>query len=369
MRDLYEVLGVDRQASAADLKKAYYRLAKKFHPDHNPGDKEAEDSFKEAANAYQVLQDDEQRARYDRFGFDGIRGAAGNGGGGGAGFSNVEDVFSAFGDLFGDFFGGRSSGRRGPPRGADLRVDVGLTFAEAVWGVTKEVKITRQIACGTCSASGARPGSKAETCSTCQGKGQVVHAQGFFMVQTTCPACRGAGKAIKDPCEDCRGRGTKAESSTLSVTVPPGVDDGQTLRLANKGESAPGGTTGHLYVVLHVQGDERFKRDGDDVLTEMPVSFVKAALGGELEIHTLEDGCNGSSTIELKPGTQPGDVIVRRGQGIPHVGEAGRGDHVVQFKIEIPKKLTAKQEELLRQFAAESGEDVKEKRGLFGRKK
>ncbi len=367
MRDLYEVLGVDRQASAADLKKAYYRLAKKFHPDHNPGDKDAEDNFKEAANAYQVLQDDEQRARYDRFGFDGIRGAAGNGGG--AGFANVEDVFSAFGDLFGDFFGGRASGRRGPPRGADLRVDVSLSFAEAVWGVTKEVKVSRQIACGACSATGARPGSKAETCGTCQGKGQVVHAQGFFMVQTTCPACRGAGKAIKDPCEDCRGRGTKAESTTLSVTVPPGVDDGQTLRLANKGETAPGGTTGHLYVVLHVQGDERFKRDGDDVLTEMPVSFVKAALGGELEINTLEDGCNGTATIDLKAGTQPGDVIVRRGLGIPHVGEAGRGDHVVQFKIDIPKKLTAKQEELLRQFAAESGEDVKEKRGLFGRKK
>lgn len=366
MRDLYEVLGVDRQASSADLKKAYYRLAKKYHPDHNPNDKEAEDKFKEAANAYQILGDDDQRSRYDRFGFDGIRGMNG---GANSGFSNVEDIFSAFGDLFGDFFGGRTSGRRGPPRGADLRVDLQLSFAEAVWGTTKEVKVSRQIACTTCNASGAKPGSKAETCATCQGKGQVVHAQGFFMVQTTCPHCRGAGKTIKDPCEDCRGRGTKPETSTLSVTVPPGVDDGQTLRLANKGETAPGGTAGHLYVVLHVQGDERFRREGDDVLTEIPVSFVKAALGGEIEIHTLEDDCNGTETIKLAPGTQPNDHIVRRGKGIPHVGESGRGDQVVQFKVEIPKKLTAKQEELLRSLASELGEDVKEKKSLFGKKK
>src|SRR5678815_5480031 len=328
MRDLYEVLEVERQASSADLKKAYYRLAKKYHPDHNPGDKEAEDKFKEASNAYSILSDDDQRQRYDRFGFDGIRGVNGNAGG----YTNVEDLLSAFGDIFGDFFGGRGSGRR-QPRGADLRVDLNLTFAEAVWGTTKDVKVTRDVACATCTGTGAKPGSRPETCRTCQGKGQVVHAQGFFMVQTTCPACRGAGKSIKEVCEDCRGRGTKAEISTLNVSVPAGVDDGQTLRLAGKGESVPGGTTGHLYVVLHVQGDERFRRDGDDVLTEVPVSFVKAALGGEIEIYTLEEDCNGSTTIELKPGTQPGDVIVRRGQGIPHVGEHGRGDQVIQIKV------------------------------------
>ena len=368
MRDLYEVLGVERQATASDLKKAYYRLAKKYHPDHNPGDKDAEDKFKEAANAYQILCDDDQRARYDRYGFDGIRGMN-SGASGGGGFSNVEDIFSAFGDLFGDFFGGRASGRRGQPRGADLRVDLGLTFPEAVWGTTKEVKISRQIGCATCSASGAKPGSKAETCATCQGKGQVVHAQGFFMVQTTCPHCRGAGKAIKDPCEDCRGRGTTTETATLSVAVPSGVDDGQTLRLANKGETAPGGTTGHLYVVLHVQGDERFRREGDDILTEMPVSFIKAALGGELEVYTLDDNCNGTATVMLEPGTQPGDVMVRRGAGVPRVGEAGRGDQVIQFKVEIPKKLSSKQEALLRELATELGEDVKGKRGLLGKKR
>jgi molecular chaperone DnaJ len=368
MRDLYEVLGVERGASQADLKKAYRRLAQQYHPDKCPDDKSAEDKFKEAANAYQVLSDDEQRAMYDRFGFDGLK-RGGGGGGPGAGFSSVEDIFSAFGDMFGDFFGGRSSGRR-VPRGADLRLDLELTFAEAVWGTTKDVEVRRDIPCSGCNGSGSAPGSKPETCKTCSGKGQVVHAQGFFMVQTTCPQCRGAGKQIKDPCTDCRGRGVKPETSTLTVTVPAGVDDGQTLRLAGKGEQGAGGT-GHLYVVLHVQGDERFRRDGEDILTEVSVSFVKAALGGEVEVYTLEDNCTGSATVELKPGTQPGDTLVRRGQGIPRVTGGGRGEHVILWKVEIPKKLSARQEELLRELATDLGEDGvrAERRGLFGRKK
>ena len=366
MRDLYEVLGVEKGCDQSDLKKAYRRLAQQHHPDKNPEDKAAEEKFKEAANAYQILSNDEQRAIYDRYGFDGLRG---RGASSGSGFSNVEDVFSAFGDLFGDFFGGRSSGGRRQARGADLRVDLELTFAEAVWGTTKDVKVARDIACETCSGSGAAAGSKPEVCKTCGGKCQVVHSQGFFMVQSTCPHCRGQGKTIKEVCPDCRGRGTQPETTTLSVTVPAGVDDGQTLRLAGKGETAPGGTTGHLYVVLHVQGDERFRRDAEDVLTEIPVSFVKAALGGEVEIHTLDDNCNGTATVELKAGTQPGDVLVRRGQGIPHVNASGRGEQVVQWKVEIPKKLSTRQMELMRELAADLGEEVKEKRGLFGRKK
>lgn len=371
MRDLYEVLGVEKGADQGELKKAYRRLAQQYHPDKNPDDKSAEEKFKEAANAYQILSDDEQRQVYDRYGFDGLRRGGGGGGPGGAGFSNVEDIMSAFGDLFGDFFGGRSSGRRGPVRGNDLRVDLQITFAEAVWGTTQEVKVTRDVVCATCTGTGAEPGSKPETCGTCRGKGQVVHSQGFFMVQSTCPHCRGSGKVIKDPCKECRGRGTQPESSTLTVTVPPGVDDGQTLRLVGKGESIPNGQPGHLYVVLHVQGDSRFKRDGEDVLSEVPISFVKAALGGEVEIDTLDDDTKGTATIEIKPGAQPGDVMVRRGMGIPRVGDSGRGDHVVQLKVEIPKKLTGKQEELLRQLATELGEDGvrPEKRGLFGRKK
>ena len=368
MRDLYEVLGVERGASGADLKKAYRRLAQQYHPDRNPDDKAAEESFKEAANAYQILSDDEQRQLYDRFGFDGIR-RGGGGGGGGAGFSNVDDIFSAFGDMFGDFFGGRSSSRR-QARGQDLRVDLSISFAEAVWGTTKEIKVTRNIACDTCTGSGAKPGSKPETCKSCQGKGQVVHALGFFMVQTTCPQCRGAGRTIKEPCEDCRGRGTKPESSQLTVTVPAGVDDGQSLRLAGKGEGIANGQAGHLYVVLHVQGDERFRREAEDVLSEVPISFVKAALGGEHEVETLDDECKGTAMIDIKPGAQPGEVYVRRGQGIPRVDGSGRGDHVVQLKVDIPKKLTSRQEELMRELASELGEGVKaEKRGLFGRKK
>jgi molecular chaperone DnaJ len=367
MRDLYEVLGVERGATQSDLKKAYRRLAQQFHPDKCGGDKDAEEKFKEAANAYQVLSDDDQRALYDRYGFEGLR-RGGGGPGPGQGFSSVEDIFSAFGDVFGDFFGGRTSGGRRQPRGADLRVDLELSFAEAVWGCTKEVKVARDIPCETCKGSGAAAGSKPEVCKTCQGKGQVVHAQGFFMVQTTCPHCRGAGKTIKDPCTDCRGRGTQVETSTLSVTVPAGVDDGQTLRLAGKGETVTGGVAGHLYVVLHVQGDERFRRDGADILTEVPVSFVKAALGGEVQIYTLEDACQGTAMVDLKPGTQPGDVIVRRGQGVPRVTEHGRGDHVIQFKVEIPKKLSKKQEELLRELASDLGEEGvrPEKRGLLG---
>jgi molecular chaperone DnaJ len=364
MRDLYEVLGVEKAANQADLKKAYRKLAQEFHPDKNPDDKAAEEKFKECANAYQILSDEDSRAAYDRYGFDGLKGR------GAGGPQNVEDVFSAFGDLFGDFFNGRGGGGRRQPRGADLRVDLELEFAEAVWGVTKEVKVARDIPCTTCQGNGAKIGTKPEVCKTCQGKGQVVHSQGFFMVQSTCPHCRGAGQQIKEPCADCRGRGVQPETSTLSVTVPAGVDDGQTLRLAGKGETAAGGTTGHLYVVLHVQGDERFKRDGEDVVTEVPISFVKAALGGEVEVYTLEEKVTGVANVELKAGTQPGDVIVRRGQGIPRIGHGGRGDHVILWKVEIPKKLTAKQQDLLRELATDLGEDVKaEKRGLFGRKK
>jgi molecular chaperone DnaJ len=366
MRDPYEVLGVNREASVAEIKKAYYRLAKQNHPDHNPGDKAAEERFKEASSAYSILSDEDSRARFDRFGFDGIRG---NGGGPGGGFSNVEDIFSAFGDIFGDLFGGpRTAGRT--RRGADLRVDVELSFAEAVWGTSKDVRVTRDIACKTCKGSGAKEGSKPESCSTCNGRGQVVHAQGFFMVQSTCPRCRGEGKVIKDPCADCNGRRVQPETTTFAVTVPPGVDDGQTLRLAGKGEAPlAGGQPGHLYVVLHVQGDERFRRDEDNVLTVVPISYVKAALGGEVEVHTLDDKCTGSATVEVKPGTQPGESIVRRGQGIPRIGRPGRGDQVIEFKVEIPTKVSGREAELLREIATEMGEDVREKRGLFGRLK
>jgi molecular chaperone DnaJ len=361
-RDLYEVLGVPRGASPADLKKAYRTLAQQYHPDKCPGDKSAEDKFKEAANAYQILADDGKRATYDRYGFDGLRRGAGGGPGPGPGgpgfngFENVEDIFSAFGDLFSDFFANRGRARQAG-RGSDLRIELSITFAEAVWGVRKDVEITRSAGCQTCRGTGAASGTKAEICRTCQGKGQVVHAQGFFMVQSTCAQCHGAGKTIKEPCRDCHGRAVRAETSTLTVTVPAGVDDSQTLRIAGKGEGVANGTAGDLYVVLLVGEDERFERDGDDIITEVPISFFQAALGGEIEIDTLDDGCNGTAILELRAGTQSGDEVMRRGQGIPHVADHGRGDHYIRFSVEVPRKLSAKQEKVLREAAAEFGED------------
>jgi molecular chaperone DnaJ len=364
-RDLYEVLGVPRGASPADLKKAYRSLAQQYHPDKCPGDKGAEERFKEAANAYQVLSDDEKRAAYDRYGLDGLRrgGGAGQspgfgGPGGFDGFQSVEEIFSAFGDLFGDFFAGHAA-RRQPTRGADLRLELSLSFSEAVWGTRRDVKIPRTVNCTTCGGTGGARGSRPEICRPCQGKGQVVHAQGFFMVQTTCPHCQGRGRMIKEPCSDCRGQGIRPETLNLSLTVPAGVDDGQTLRVSGKGESISGGASGDLYVVLSVKDDDRFAREGDDITSEVAIGYAQAALGGEVEIDTLDDGCRGTTILELAPGTQPGDLVVRRGQGIPHVGGQGRGDHLIQFKIEVPRKLTAKQEKLLREFADELGEESK----------
>ena len=366
MRDLYEVLGVGRDASDSDIKKAYRRLAMEYHPDRNPGDKGAEEKFKEASGAYKVLSDPNQRSRYDQFGPEGLNGNA-------AGFRGVEDIFSAFGDLFSDFFGNPRGGRR-QRRGADLQVHLELSFAEAVHGVSREIEIERQEPCETCDGSGAKPGTKREGCQVCGGKGQVLHAQGFFMIQTTCPNCRGEGSILKERCATCRGAGTVGKSSKLTVNVPAGVDDGQTLRLAGKGESAAGGgAAGHLYVSLRVQPDKRFLRDGEDVLTEIPISYVTAALGGEVEVPTLEEMCKGTARVEVKAGTQPGDVIVRSGKGVPRVSGRGSGDHVVRFRVEIPKKMSARERELLKEIADERGEVTGDggKRGssLFGRLK
>jgi molecular chaperone DnaJ len=366
MRDFYEVLGVSRESADPEIKKAYRALAMKYHPDRNPDDPEAEDKFKEASNAYKVLSDPGQRARYDQFGHEGL---GGGGPGGYGGFQGVEDIFSAFGDLFGDFFGGRG-GQRRQARGEDLHADLELTFVEAVHGVTKEMEVGRRVACDTCEGSGAKPGTEPKRCDTCDGKGQVVHSQGFFMIQTGCPECRGAGQLIESPCPDCKGRRLRVDTSTLSVTVPAGVEDGQTLRLAGKGEASPqpGARPGHLYVSLHVGSDDRFLRRGSDVLTEVPISFITACLGGEVEVPILDDDCEGTTAIEIKAGTQPDEAIVRRGKGIQSVNGRGRGDHVVQFKVQIPSKLSSRAEELLRELAEESGVGVSEKKAsLFSR--
>ena len=363
MRDFYEVLEVPREASTSQIKKAYHRLAMKYHPDQNPDDPQAEEKFKEASKAYAILSDPDKRAKYDRFGPSAFEAGAGSGP------ADIEDIFSAFGDIFGDFFGGGRRTRQA--QGADIRVDLRLTFAEAVWGTTKEIEVPRRERCETCSGSGAKPGTLAKPCQVCGGRGQVMHSQGFFMIQTACPSCRGEGSIIVDPCQTCRGQKVVEKRSTLSVSVPAGVDTGQTLRLARKGETPPGGgIPGNLFVVLRIEGDARFERQDDSVFTEITISYLKAALGGEVEIPTLEEECKGTTKIEVKPGTQPEDTLVRRGQGIPRVGRSGRGDHVILFKVQIPTKLGRKERELLQEIARESGEETSEgKGGFFSRRK
>ena len=365
MSDFYDVLGVARDASDTDIKKAYRRMAMQYHPDRNPDNPDAEEKFKEASNAYKVLSDPDTRSRYDQFGEAGLNGRSGY-----QGFHGVEDIFSTFGDLFGDFFGGQRR-RRGPARGADLRLDVEISFAEAVWGTTKEVEITRRVRCEGCGGNGAKAGTDPQTCRTCSGKGQVLHSQGFFMIQTTCPDCRGEGRVIKERCPDCGGRGVEAKDATLSVNIPSGIDHGQTLRLAGKGEaSVEGGETGHLYAVVHVAEDERFMRDEDDILTNVPISYITAALGGEVVVPALEDDCEATATVEVKPGTQPDEVLLRRGEGVPRLNRRGRGNHHIRFKVEIPTKLSSRERELLRELADEVGEkDHKKRGGLFSRLK
>lgn len=349
-RDYYEVLGVSRDVDDRELKKAYRALAMQYHPDRNPDNAEAEAKFKEAAEAYEVLSDGEKRQIYDRFGHEGLNGRMG---GGGPGFGNVEDIFSQFGDIFGDFFGfGRQRSPDAPQAGADLRLDIELKFEEAVFGVTKEVDVPRHAECGTCSGSGAKPGSSPKVCSTCGGRGQIQHSQGFFTLQSTCPACRGAGKVISDPCGDCSGSGYTEEVKTVSVKVPPGVDDGMRLRVRSEGEAGRrGGPRGDLYVFLHVQPSKVFQRDGADLHLKAELPFVQAALGCELEIPTLE----GTTKLKVKAGTQYGDTHVLRGQGISKVNRGGKGDLIVHFAITIPKNLDEKQREILEQYASASG--------------
>jgi len=344
-RDYYSVLGVSRDADERDLKKAYRDLAMQYHPDRNPGDDEAEAKFKEAAEAYEVLSDSEKRQVYDRFGHEGLGARAG-----GAGFGSVDDIFSQFGDIFGDFFGfGRQRNPNGPRAGADLRLDIELSFEEAVRGAQKDVEVGRNIECTTCSGSGAKAGTEPVACSTCGGRGQVHHSQGFFTLSSTCPHCRGAGKVVKDPCEDCSGAGVVEERKTVSVKIPPGVDHGTRLRIRNEGEAGrKGGQRGDLYVFLHVKPSEIFERDGANIHLKVDISFVQAALGCELEIPTLDE----PKKITVKHGTQYGDTMILENHGIPHINRPNaKGALIVHFAVTIPTKLDSKQRELLEQYA------------------
>jgi molecular chaperone DnaJ len=360
-RDYYDVLGVARGADAAELKRAYRKLAMELHPDRNPGNHEAEAKFKEASEAYQVLCDPEKRQLYDRFGH------AGPGARMGQGFGDVGDIFSAFGDIFGDIFGQRAGGRRGPARGADVETSIVLTLLEAATGAKKDVKVRRRVPCATCRGSGAAPGTEPEVCQQCGGRGQVMHSQGFLMIQTTCPVCRGDGRVIRKPCPTCEGAGFEAQEETLQVTIPAGVEDGSTLRLAGRGEAGPrGGPTGNLYVVLRVAEDDRFERDGADLHAELQVSFPQLALGARVSVPTL----SGESEIDVRAGSQPGDTVTLRGQGMPRLEGRGNGDIVAHLKLVVPKALSAEEEQHLRAYAQAGGEQVApEKTGLFGGRK
>lgn len=341
-RDYYEVLGVSRGVSEQELKKAYRRVAMKHHPDRNPEDKESEDKFKEASEAYEVLADPQKRAAYDQFGHAGVEGAGGMGGGGFGSFSDI------FGDVFGDIFGGGGGGRRGGPmRGADLRYTLELGLEDAVKGTTVKIKVPTLVSCNTCSGSGAKPGTSPTTCSTCGGHGQVRMQQGFFSVQQTCPTCRGKGKAISDPCRDCHGQGRVEETKTLSVKVPPGVDTGDRIRLAGEGEAgADGGPAGDLYVQVAVKEHEFFQRDGRNLYCEVPISIFDACLGGELEVPTLD----GRVKLKVPAETQTGKLFRLRGKGVTPVRGGPAGDLLCRVVLETPVNLSKKQKELLEEL-------------------
>lgn len=350
-RDFYEVLGVPRTASDQDIKSAYRKLALKYHPDRNPGDKAAEERFKEAAEAYAVLADADKRARYDRFGHAGVAGAGGPGGGVDPTiFADFQDIFGGLGDIFGfgDVFGG---GRRrgGPQRGADLRYDMEIAFEQSARGAETTIQIPRLETCESCSGSGAAPGTSVTACPQCRGTGQLRYQQGFFTVARTCGQCRGAGKVVAKPCTTCRGQGTTEQQRKLTVKIPAGIATGQRLRLAGEGEAgAQGGPAGDLYVVVHVAEHEFFQRDGNNLHCEVPLSFPTLALGGDITV----PGIDGDESLRIPEGTQPGTTFKVKGKGMPDVSGRGQGDLLVTVQAVTPKKLTKDQRKLLEQLAA-----------------
>ncbi len=345
-RDYYEVLGVDRSASDKDIKKAYRRMAMKHHPDRNPGDKEAEESFKEINEAFEVLSDGQKKAAYDQYGHAGVDPSMGGmGGAGGFAGGNFGDIF---GDVFGDIFGaGGGRSRSSVQRGADLRYQLELNLEEAVRGVTKKIRIPTLVSCTECDGSGAKKGTQPVGCTTCGGIGQVRMQQGFFSVQQTCPDCRGTGKMIKDPCHACHGEGRVQEYKTLSVKIPPGVDTGDRIRLAGEGEAGSnGGPAGDLYVQVSVADHPIFQRDGKHLYCEVPITFVDAALGGELEVPTLE----GRVKLKIPEETQTGKLFRLRGKGVVPVRGGSAGDLMCRVVVETPVKLTERQKELLKEL-------------------
>jgi molecular chaperone DnaJ len=348
-RDFYETLGVAKNASDEEIKKAYRKLAMKFHPDRNPDSKQAEDKFKEAKEAYEMLSDPQKREAYDRFGHAGVDPNMGGAGGAGAGFSG--GFSDAFGDIFGDIFGGGGGGRqRGGPqvyRGADLRYNLDITLEQAANGFDTTIRVPSWDECDTCHGSGAKPGTSATTCGTCGGHGQVRMQQGFFSIQQTCPKCHGSGKVIADPCSPCAGSGRVKRNKTLEVKIPAGIDDSMRIRSTGNGEPGMnGGPPGDLYVEIHIKQHAVFQRDGDDLHCEMPISFAKAALGGEIEVPTL----SGKVSFSVPEGTQSGKTFRLRSKGVKGVRSGFPGDLFCHVVVETPIKLTDRQKDLLREF-------------------
>ncbi|HEY0098517.1 MAG TPA: molecular chaperone DnaJ [Pyrinomonadaceae bacterium] len=367
-KDYYEVLGVGRNATEQELKSAYKRLAIRYHPDKNPGDAEAEEMFKEVAEAYSVLSNTEQRARYDRFGHAGVSSSAAGAGAnwGAQGFGGIEDIL---GDLFGfgDVFGGRAGaggGRRSTgQRGADLRYDLEITLEEAAEGMTAQLRIPRLETCDTCTGTGAKSGTQPETCSTCSGAGQVRYQQGFFSVARTCGACRGTGRIIKNPCETCKGAGRVERERQMEVKVPAGVETGSRLRITGEGEGgASGGGAGDLYVVIHVKEHEQFERQGSNLYAAVPVTFAQAALGSEIMVKTLA----GEQPLKIPAGTQTGTVFRLKGHGMPVLGGRGHGDLFVSVALRTPTTLTREQRRLLEELSKIEDRDLEDK-GLIDR--
>jgi molecular chaperone DnaJ len=352
-RDYYEILGVHRNASEEEIKKAYRRMALNFHPDRNPDNQEAEEKFKEASEAYEVLRDPNKREIYDFYGHDGLKST------GFTGFRGFDDIFSSFSDIFDDFFGfSTRASRRGMSAGADLRYDLRISLLDAAFGLDTEIEITKNEQCDACKGTGAQPGTSPEICPQCQGRGQVNRSHGFFTISAACSYCHGEGTIITNPCGTCGGTGVVKKQKQVSLHVPPGVDTGSRLRLRGEGaEGERGGPSGDLYVIIYVDPHEFFERQGDDIICRIPISFAMAALGGEIEVPTL----NGAKKIQIPQGTQSGEIFKLRGEGIPHLQRRGRGEQIIQVAVQVPKKLTKKQEELLREFAV-----LEEEKGGMG---
>ena len=342
-KDYYKILGVSRDATEDQIKKNYRKIAMQYHPDRNPGNKEAEEKFKMASEAYEVLRDPEKREIYDRYGIEGLKGS------GFTGFRGFEDIFSAFGDIFEDFFGVGTTGRsRARARaGADLRYDLKISFHDSAFGKEAEIEIPKNVPCDVCDGTGAKPGTYPIQCPTCRGTGQVRRSQGFFTISTTCGHCQGEGKIIPHACKECRGHGRVRKTKKIQVKIPPGVDTGSKLRIRGEGEEGQrGGPPGDLFVFIYVESHDFFSRDGDDIVCQIPISFPQAALGTEITVRTL----NGEKKLVIPKGTETGSTLRIKGEGFPKLRGYGRGDEMVQIVVKTPKELTKRQEEILREF-------------------